>query len=62
MLGLSQRGLIGIVLMLVGTAAFFPAVFPGGMSSPLDLLPLAAAALLTLGTYLVGTDVEGRPA
>ncbi|MFD1633652.1 hypothetical protein ACOZ4L_12520 [Haloplanus ruber] len=62
MLGLSQRGLIGIVLMLVGTAAFFPAVFPGSAPSPLNLLPLAAAALLTLGTYLVGTDVEGRPA
>lgn len=60
MLGLSQRGLIGIVLMLVGTVGFFPAVFPGS-TSLLDLLLLVAAALLTVGTYLVGTDVEGRP-
>ena len=61
MLGLSQRGLIGIVLMVVGTAAFFPAVFPG-TTFTVDLLALAAAALLTIGTYLVGADVEGRPA
>ncbi|GAB6861871.1 hypothetical protein ACFR97_10935 [Haloplanus litoreus] len=60
MFGLTQRGLIGIVLMIVGTVAFYPPVFPG-TTSTIDLLGVAAAALLTIGTYLVGTDVEGRP-
>ncbi|WP_435068785.1 hypothetical protein [Haloplanus sp. C73] len=60
MLGLKQRGLIGIVLMVVGTVAFLPTVFPG-TTRTIDLVAVAAAALLTLGTYLVGTDVDGRP-
>ncbi|MFB6108201.1 MAG: hypothetical protein ABEJ82_05080 [Haloplanus sp.] len=60
MLGLSQRGLIGIVLMVVGVAAFFPTVFPN-TSLTMDLLTVVAAALLTIGTYLIGTDMDGRP-
>jgi hypothetical protein len=60
MFGLKQRGLIGIVLMVVGTVAFLPTVFPG-TTRTIDLVAVAAAALLTLGTYLVGTDVDGRP-
>jgi len=60
MLGLTQRGLIGIVLMIVGTVAFYPTAFPG-TTSTIDMLSVVAAALLTIGTYLVGTDVEGRP-
>ncbi|WP_049935739.1 hypothetical protein [Haloplanus natans] len=60
MFGFTQRGMIGIVLMIVGTVAFFPAVFPG-TTRIVGMLPLVAAALLTLGTYLVGTDMEGRP-
>jgi hypothetical protein len=60
MLGLTQRGLIGIVLMIVGTAAFYPTLFPGTTLS-VDLTAVVAAALLTLGTYLVGTDMDGRP-
>ncbi|MFB6255226.1 MAG: hypothetical protein ABEH58_00615 [Haloplanus sp.] len=61
MLGFTQRGMIGIVLMIVGTVAFFPTVFPG-TAWTVDMIALVAAALLTLGTYLVGTDIEGRPA
>jgi len=60
MFGLTQRGMIGIVLMIVGTVAFFPTVFPG-TTRTIDLVAVAAAALLTIGTYLVGTDVDGRP-
>lgn len=60
MLGLTQRGMIGIVLMIVGTVAFFPTVFPG-TTRTMDYVAVVAAALLTLGTYLVGTDMEGRP-
>lgn len=60
MLGLTQRGTIGIVLMIVGTAAFFPTLFPG-TTLTIDMVGVVAAALLTLGTYLVGTDVNGRP-
>jgi len=58
MLGLSQRGLLGVVLMIVGTVAFLPVLTPSSTLSTLVLV--AAAALLTLGTYLVGTDVSGR--
>jgi hypothetical protein len=58
MLGLSQRGLLGVVLMIVGTVAFLPVLTPSSTLSALILV--AAAALLTLGTYLVGTDVSGR--
>ncbi|WP_251342752.1 hypothetical protein [Haloplanus halophilus] len=61
MFGLSQRGVIGIVLMIAGTAAFFPTIFPR-TTMRIDLLAVAAAALLTVGTYLIGTDVDGRPA
>ncbi|SEA09242.1 hypothetical protein SAMN04488065_1794 [Haloplanus vescus] len=60
MLGLKQRGMIGIVLMIVGTVAFLPTVAPS-TTRTIDVLALAAAALLTLGTYLVGTDIDGRP-
>jgi hypothetical protein len=61
MLGLTQRGLIGLVLIVVGTVAFVPPVYPN-TSFTLDVLVVAATALLTIGTYLVGTDVDGRPA
>jgi hypothetical protein len=60
MLGLTQRGLLGIVLMIVGTAAFFPTLFPG-TTPTIDLVAVAAAALLTIGTYMIGTDMDGRP-
>jgi hypothetical protein len=60
MLGLKTRSIIGIVLMIVGTVAFLPSVFPG-TTRTVDLTAVAAAALLTIGTYLVGTDTDGRP-
>jgi hypothetical protein len=58
MFGLSQRGLVGIGLMLVGTVAFLPLLGP--QSSLPDVLLVGAAAMLTLGTYMVGTDVTGN--
>jgi len=61
MFGLTPRSLIGLVLLVVGTVAFLPAVFPG-TSLTVDLLPVVATALLTIGTYLIGTDVDGYPA
>lgn len=61
MLGLSQRSAIGIVLMIAGTAAFFPPSFVSASGS-MSYLAVVATALLTIGTYLIGTDVEGYPA
>jgi hypothetical protein len=59
-LNLSTKGLIGVVLMLIGTVAFLPGLLPGaGRTATLVLLP--AALLLTYGTYLVGTDGNERP-
>jgi hypothetical protein len=60
MFGLTQRGVIGVVLMIVGTAAFFPTLAPR-TTLTVDLVAIAAATLLVVGTYLVGTDVEGNP-
>ena len=59
MLGLSTRGLVGIVLMVVGAVAFLPGLSPAAAGRTTFVL-LPAAVLLTLGTYLVGTDVGGR--
>lgn len=59
-LNFSKTGLIGLVLMVVGTVAFLPGLLPGsGRLATFALLP--AALLLTYGTYLVGTDGDGRP-
>lgn len=58
---LSKTGLVGAALMLVGTLAFLPGLFPGSsQTTTLVLLP-TAALLLTYGTYLVGTDGDSRP-
>jgi len=58
-LNLSTRGQMGIALMIVGSLAFLPAVFPqtGLLRSALVLV---AAVVLTYGTWLVGTDTKGR--
>lgn len=57
---LSKKGLVGVVLMLVGALAFLPGLVPSsGQVATFALLP--AALLLTYGTYLVGTDGGGRP-
>jgi len=61
MFGLTRRGAIGLVLLVVGVVGFVPAAFPETALS-MELLAVAATALLTIGTYLVGTDVDGRPA
>lgn len=56
----TQKGLVGLALMVVGTIGLLPGALPsaGGLMS---MAVLPAAALLTLGTYLFGTDVSGRP-
>lgn len=56
----TTKGLVGLVLMVVGTLAFIP----GAGTNPAtfaQLLVLPAAAAVTYGTYLVGTEGEGRP-
>jgi hypothetical protein len=59
MLGLTTRGLLGIALMIAGALAFLPGLSIGA-GTVLVWLLVPAAAALTLGTYLVGTDVRGR--
>ncbi len=54
----TRKGMIGLVLMIVGTLAFLPGVTPG---AGMGVLVLPAAILLTAGTYLLGTDGDGRP-
>ncbi|QLG27625.1 hypothetical protein HUG10_08695 [Halorarum halophilum] len=57
---MSQQTLIGAALMVVGTLLFLPGVTPGTATVP-NVVLVAAAALLTYGTYLVGTSEGGRP-
>jgi hypothetical protein len=59
-LDFEHKGTVGLALMLIGTLAFVPALFPnaGGVAS---YLVLPAVVVLTVGTYLVGTNIEGRP-
>ncbi|MFB6169201.1 MAG: hypothetical protein ABEJ43_10205 [Haloferacaceae archaeon] len=54
---LSTRTLAGIVLIVVGSVLFVPAIGPQALGWA-ALVPAALA--LTAGTYLVGTDVSGR--
>jgi len=55
----SSRVPVGILLIVVGTLLFVPAIFPS--TSQLFVYALAPAALLlALGTWLVGTS-EGSP-
>lgn len=59
-LNLSTRGQLGIALMVLGTIAFLPTIFPGQTGLLRSGLILAAAVVLTYGTWLFGTDVDGR--
>ncbi|SDX99582.1 hypothetical protein [Halobellus clavatus] len=54
----STRVLVGIALMIVGTLLFLPGIFPG-TSQLFTYALVPAAALLTLGTWLVGTSESG---
>ncbi|UIO99475.1 hypothetical protein Hbl1158_13230 [Halobaculum sp. CBA1158] len=56
---MERKVLLGGALMLVGTLLLVPGVSPtAGTPARLALLP--AAALLTYGTYLIGTSEDGR--
>ncbi|MFC7137488.1 hypothetical protein [Halobaculum litoreum] len=56
---MERNAIIGGVLMLVGTVLFIPGL--GAQASQLATLALLpAAALLTYGTYLLGTSEDGR--
>lgn len=57
---ISTSGYVGIALMIVGTIGLLPGIGPDpALFAQLLLLPAAAA--VTYGTYLVGTDGDGRP-
>lgn len=58
MVDLSARSLVGIVLMVLGTAMFSVGLIPS--LSALSTLLMLAAVLFAAGTYLVGTDVPGQ--
>jgi hypothetical protein len=58
MVDLSTRSLAGIGLMILGTAMFGLGLVPS--LSALSAMLALAAALFTVGTYLVGTDVPGQ--
>ena len=57
---MSKRTLVGIVLLFVGSVLLFPAAGVGTQGIAWVLVP--ATVLMAAGTYLVGTDVSGKPA
>ncbi len=60
MVDVPNQAAVGLGLMIVGTLLFVPGVMPG--SSPLVFASIVAAAvLLTVGTYLFGISGDGRP-
>ncbi|MDS0299440.1 hypothetical protein NDI76_11870 [Halogeometricum sp. S1BR25-6] len=56
----SKKALVGLVLMVVGTLAFFPSLMANAGNVSVYLLAVAAV-VLTAGTYLLGTSGDGRP-
>lgn len=60
-LGFTSRGVFGFVLMIAGALALVPGALPTA-SATFSYLLLPAALVLTAGTYLVGTDVDGAVA
>lgn len=57
---MNKRTLVGIVLLFVGSVLLFPAAGVGTTGIAWVLAP--ATVLMAAGTYLVGTDVSGKPA
>lgn len=57
---MSTQSIVGAVLMVVGTVAFLLALTPNAPQL-LHVALAPAALILALGTYLVGTDMSGRP-
>jgi hypothetical protein len=57
---MSTQSIVGAVLMVVGTVAFLAALTPN-VSQILSIALAPAVLVLALGTYLVGTDMSGRP-
>lgn len=59
MVDVPNQSAVGVGLMSIGTLLFIPGLMPG--SSTLVLVSLVAAALLlTAGTYLYGVSEDGR--
>lgn len=57
---MNSQTIVGAALILIGTVGFLLAITPN--ASQLFSVALAPAVLiLALGTYLVGTDMSGRP-
>lgn len=55
-----KQGRIGLAAMLVGTLLFIPSLFVlSGLLGNVGLF--VGAALLVLGTYLVGIEGDGPP-
>ena len=59
-LDLSHKAGLGYALMLLGTLGLVAVVFPD-VDGMLSLIAVPAVIVLTIGTYFVGTDIQGRP-
>lgn len=59
-LDFEHKAAVGYVLMLLGTLGLAAVVFPG-VDGVLALVAVPAVIVLTIGTYFVGTNDQGRP-
>ncbi|WP_224449166.1 hypothetical protein [Haloprofundus salilacus] len=58
----TRNGTLGLGMMVAGTLGFVPTALPSSTFAGVvgGIILVVAAALLTAGTYLIGTDVTGR--
>lgn len=59
-LDFSHKAGVGYALMLLGTLGLAAVVFPG-VDGVLSFVAVPAVIILTIGTYFVGTNNQGRP-
>ena len=59
-LDFEHQAAVGYALMLLGTIGLVLIVFPS-VDGILSFMAVPAVIILTLGTYFVGTDIQGRP-
>ena len=57
---MERKAMIGVAMMAVGVLLFLPGLLIG-VGTLVMIGLVVATALLTAGTYLVGTSEEGRP-
>ena len=59
-LDFEHKAVVGYALMLLGTLGLVAVVFPS-VDGMVSFVAIPAVIVLTIGTYFVGTNNQGRP-